>query len=82
MPADWVGVVVIVALPNVALLVEDKMTGEEEHAWPDLTALTNPVTVETQGVISPGWQNWWMMKICYRDDLTRDTAIIISLKKR
>lgn len=73
---------VIVALPNVALFVEDKMTGEEEHAWADLTAFTNPVTVEMQRVINPGWQNWWMMKICYRDDLAHDTAFIISLKKR
>lgn len=82
MPADWVGVVVIVALPNVALLVEYKMTGEEEHPWAHLAALTDPVTIEMRGVISLRWQNWWMMKICYRDDLTCYTAIIISLKER
>lgn len=79
MPADWIGVVVIVALPNVALLMEDKMTSEEEHPWADLTALTDPVTIEVQWVVNPRGQNWWIVKICYRDDLTHDTAIIISL---
>lgn len=53
MPADWVGIMVIVAFPNVAILMEGKMTGEEEYPWADLTALTDPVTVEVQGVISP-----------------------------
>lgn len=55
--ADGVRVVVVVALPGVVVVVEDKVASEEEHLGPDLAALAHPMAVQAHRQVGPRWQD-------------------------
>ena len=51
--ANGVRVVVVVAFPSVVVVMEDKVAGEEQDLWPDLTALAHPLAVQTHRHVCP-----------------------------
>lgn len=80
--ADGVGVVVVVALPGVVVVVEDEVSCEEEHLGADLTALANPLTVQSHGEVGPRRQDGRVKLVRAVDDTTRDAAVVVVLETR
>ena len=80
--ADGVRVVVVVALPGVVVVMEDEVPGEEKDLRADLAALTHPLTVQTDGQVSPRRQDGRVELIGAVDDTTGDAAVVVILGKK
>lgn len=81
-PADGVGEVVIVSLPRVVVVVEDEVTGEEEHLGADLAALAHPLAVQAHGQVGPRRQDGRVELVRAVDDTTRDAAVLVVLESQ
>lgn len=80
--ADGVRVVVVVALPGVVVVVEDKVSGEEEHLGTDLAALAHPLAVQAHRQVSSRRQDRGMELVRAVDDATGDAAVVVILQEK
>lgn len=80
--ADGVRVVVVVALPGVVVVVEDKVSGEEEHLGADLAALAHPLAVQAHRQVGPRRQDGRVELVRAVDDATGDAAVVVILQER
>lgn len=80
--ADGVRVVVVVALPGVVVVVEDKVSGEEEHLGPDLAALAHPLAIKAHRQVGPRRQDGRVELVRAVDDATGDAAVVVILQER
>lgn len=80
--ADGVRVMEVVALPGVVVVMEDEVTGEEEHFRANLAALAHPLTVQTDGQVGPRWQDGRVELIRAVDDTAGDAGVVMILQTR
>lgn len=80
--ADRVRVVVVVALPGVVVVVEDKVSGEEEHLGADLAALAHPLAVQAHRQVGPRRQDRGVELVRAVDDATGDAAVVVILQEK
>lgn len=80
--ADGVRVVVVVALPGVVVVMEDKVSGEEEHLGADLAALAHPLAVQAHRQVGPRRQDRGVELIRAVDDATGDAAVVVILQEK
>lgn len=80
--ADGVRVVVVVTLPGVVVVVEDKVPGEEEHLRADLAALAHPMAVQAYRQVGPRRQDRGVELVRAVDDAAGDAAVVVILWKR
>lgn len=71
-PADRVSIVIVVALPGAAVLVEYKVAGEEKDPRADLTALAHPVALDPHWGVSQRGQGGRLLETPMGDDPAND----------
>lgn len=76
---DGVRVVVIVALPGMVVVMEDKMTCKEEDLGANLAVLAHPLTVKPDGQVSPRRQDGRVELIGAVDDAADDATVVMIL---
>lgn len=80
--ADGVRVVVVVALPGVVVVVEDKVPGKEEHLRADLAALAHPLAVQAHRQVGPRRQDRGVELVRAVDDAAGDAAVVVVLLEK
>lgn len=79
---DGVGVVVVEALPGVAVSVEDEVAGEEEDAGAHLAALAHPVSLHPDRGIGLGGQAGGQLEGPARHNLANDARVVVVMLQR
>lgn len=80
--AAGVRVMVVVTLPGVVVVVEDKMAGEEEDIGAYLTALAHPLTVQADSEVGSRWQDRGVELVWVGDDRADDAGVVVMLKTK
>lgn len=81
LPAERVGVVIVVPFPGVVAAVECEEAGEEEHGRPDLAVGADPAAAELHGQRGSGGQDRGVMLIGPGDDPARRARVHVVLQK-